>query len=80
VTINRLVDLIAEIAGKRIKKRHNLAGPQGVRGRNSENSRLRKVLRWEPSIRLEQGLALTYPWIASHVARLGAREMAGTRA
>ncbi len=67
VTINGLVDMVANIAGKRIRKRHNLAGPQGVRGRNSENSRLRKVLGWEPSIRLEQGLAITYPWIASRV-------------
>jgi nucleoside-diphosphate-sugar epimerase len=75
VTINGLVDMVAGIAGKRLKKRHNLTGPQGVRGRNSENSRLRKVLGWEPSIRLEQGLALTYPWIASRVVRQSAREM-----
>jgi GDP-D-mannose 3',5'-epimerase len=75
VTINGLVDMIARIAGKRINKRHNMAGPQGVRGRNSENSRLRKVLGWEPSISLEQGLSLTYPWIASHVVRQPAREM-----
>jgi GDP-D-mannose 3', 5'-epimerase len=46
-----------------LTKRHNLKGPQGVRGRNSDNSRLRKVLGWEPSILLRQGLALTYPWI-----------------
>jgi len=76
ITINGLVDLIAGIAGKRIHKRHNLAGPQGVRGRNSENTRLRKVLGWEPLIRLEQGLAITYPWIASKVVvRQSAHEM-----
>ncbi len=75
VTINGLVDMIARIAGKRINKRHNMAGPQGVRGRNSENSRLRKVLGWEPSISLEQGLSLTYPWIASRVVRQPVREM-----
>ena len=76
VTINRLVDLVAGIAGKQIKKRHNLDGPQGVRGRNSENTRLRQVLGWEPSIPLEQGLAITYPWIASRVVRQAASEMA----
>src|SRR6266481_5631452 len=63
VTINQLVDLVADVAGKHITRRHNLEGPQGVRGRNSDNSLLRKVLGWEPSITLRQGLALTYPWI-----------------
>ncbi len=67
VTINELVDMVARVAGKRIKKRHNLTGPQGVRGRNSDNTRLREVLGWEPSINLEKGLANTYPWIASQV-------------
>src|ERR1700722_19734960 len=50
VTINELVDIISEIAGKKLVKRHNLSGPQGVRGRNSDNSLLRRVLGWEPSI------------------------------
>ena len=67
VTINELVDMVASIAGKQIRKRHNLSGPQGVRGRNSDNTRLREVLRWEPSIRLEQGLAVTFEWIAAQV-------------
>ena len=67
ITINGLVDLIARIAGKRIKKRHNLTGPQGVRGRNSDNTRLREVLGWEPSITLVEGLRKTYPWIRSQV-------------
>jgi nucleoside-diphosphate-sugar epimerase len=76
VTINQLVDMVARAAGKRIGKRHNLAGPQGVRGRNSDNTRLRQILGWEPSIRLEQGLARTYPWIASRAVRAAAPEMA----
>ncbi|MGA2648778.1 MAG: NAD-dependent epimerase/dehydratase family protein [Candidatus Sulfotelmatobacter sp.] len=63
VTIDQLVDLVSEVAGKHLTKRHNLKGPQGVRGRNSDNSLLRRVLGWEPSILLRQGLALTYPWI-----------------
>lgn len=67
VTINQLVQMVADIAGKKIKVRHNLSGPQGVRGRNSENSRTRRVLGWEPSIPLVQGLAVTYKWIASEL-------------
>ena len=67
ITINRLVDLIARIAGKKINKCHNLTGPQGVRGRNSDNTRLREVLGWEPSIPLAEGLRKTYPWIESQV-------------
>jgi GDP-D-mannose 3',5'-epimerase len=67
VTINGLVDMVSKIAGKRLTKRHNLAGPQGVRGRNSDNTRLRELLGWEPTIRLEQGLAITYNWIAARV-------------
>lgn len=69
VTINQLVDLIAELAGKRIAKVHNLQGPQGVRGRNSDNSLLRQVLGWEPSITLREGLAQTYPWIAEQLRK-----------
>ena len=71
VTINQLVDLVADVAGKRIAKRHNLQGPQGVRGRNSDNSRLRSVVGWEPSIFLRQGLKRTYPWIEEELRRTG---------
>jgi GDP-D-mannose 3',5'-epimerase len=67
VTIDQLVDLVSEVAGKCLTKRHNLKGPQGVRGRNSDNRLLREVLGWEPSILLRQGLALTYPWIAQEL-------------
>lgn len=63
VTINELVDLISKIANKGLIKRHDLAKPQGVRGRNSDNSRLNKVLGWEPTISLEAGLEVTYKWI-----------------
>jgi GDP-D-mannose 3',5'-epimerase len=74
VTINQLVDLVADAAGKRIGKRHNTLGPQGVRGRNSDNSLLRKVLGWEPKILLREGLAKTYPWIAAELAKNAAEE------
>jgi GDP-D-mannose 3',5'-epimerase len=66
VTINQLADMIAEIAGIRIRKKH-VPGPQGVRGRNSDNTLLREVLKWEPEISLEEGLARTYSWIESQV-------------
>jgi GDP-D-mannose 3', 5'-epimerase len=71
VTINELVDIVATIAGKRIFKAHDLTKPQGVRGRNSDNSRLRQVLRWEPTITLEQGLARTYRWICTELEKAG---------
>jgi GDP-D-mannose 3', 5'-epimerase len=69
VTINGLVDIVAKVAGKRIRKVHNMSGPQGVRGRNSDNSLTRRILGWEPSILLAQGLAITYPWIESELAK-----------
>jgi nucleoside-diphosphate-sugar epimerase len=64
ISINELVDMVAKIAGKKIGKRYDLSKPQGVRGRNSDNTRLREVLDWEPTISLEEGLARTYHWIA----------------
>jgi GDP-D-mannose 3',5'-epimerase len=71
ITINGLVDLVSQIAGKRLVKRHDLSAPQGVRGRNSDNERLAKVLGWEPTISLETGLGITYKWIESQVAQKG---------
>ena len=67
ITVNKLADLIAEIAGVEIVKKH-IEGPQGVRGRNSDNTRLREVLAWEPEVTLEEGLARTYSWIEQQVA------------
>jgi len=64
LSINELVDIVAGIAGKTIKKRYDLTKPQGVRGRNSDNTRLREVLNWEPKVSLEEGLEITYHWIA----------------
>ena len=55
------------VAGKSTHRRH-VDGPQGVRGRNSDNTRLREVLGWEPAIKLEDGLAETYRWIEKQVA------------
>ncbi len=71
VTINKLVDLVCSIADKDLLKRHDLTKPQGVRGRNSDNSRLREVLGWEPSITLEHGLNITYRWIEGELQKAG---------
>jgi GDP-D-mannose 3', 5'-epimerase len=67
ISINDLAHLIARIANWPITLRH-IAGPQGVRGRNSDNTRLRQVLGWEPEVSLEEGLASTYSWIERQVA------------
>lgn len=71
VTIDELVDIVCAIAGKRLRKRHDLSKPQGVRGRNSDNTRLRQVLGWEPSTPLEEGLARTYRWIEEQLRKAG---------
>jgi len=71
VTIDELVDIVAMIAGKRIYKTHDLTKPQGVRGRNSDNTALRAVLRWQPHVTLEQGLARTYYWIHRELQKDG---------
>jgi len=69
VTINELIDIIANIAEKTITRRHDLTKPQGVRGRNSDNTLLNQVLGWEPSITLEEGLISTYEWISEQVKK-----------
>jgi GDP-D-mannose 3', 5'-epimerase len=66
VSINQLADIIAGSAGVSITKKY-IDGPQGVRGRNSDNSKLREVLGWEPAISLEDGLDKTYKWIERQV-------------
>jgi GDP-D-mannose 3',5'-epimerase len=63
LSVDALLDMVAAIAGKTIKKRHDLSKPQGVRGRNSDNSQLRRVLGWVPQVSLESGLEKTYRWI-----------------
>ncbi len=71
ISINELVDLISEIASKRLTKQHDLSKPQGVRGRNSDNNRLRQTLGWEPSVSLEEGLNVTYRWIENELRHAG---------
>jgi nucleoside-diphosphate-sugar epimerase len=68
ISINELADMVAAAAGIDITKLH-VPGPQGVRGRNSDNTRLRDVLGWEPQVSLEEGIARTYQWIERQVAQ-----------
>ena len=67
VSINRLVDIVEHIAGVKLRRRYDLGAPQGVRGRNSDNTLIRSRLGWEPSTALEDGLRPTYDWIAAEV-------------
>jgi nucleoside-diphosphate-sugar epimerase len=63
VTINRLVDVVEEIAGVKLNRRYNLDAPKGVRGRNSDNTLIKARLGWAPSIPLQVGMEKTYRWI-----------------
>lgn len=76
VSIDELVAIVARAAGKRIVKRYDLTKPQGVRGRNSDNAALRRVLGWEPQVTLEDGLARTYRWIREQLVKAGVQEEA----
>lgn len=67
VTINRLVDIVEDIAGIHLKRRYDLSAPKGVAGRNSDNSMILDRLGWEPSIRLRDGLEKTYRWIEEEI-------------
>jgi nucleoside-diphosphate-sugar epimerase len=67
VTLDQLAEIIIQLSGKRNLTLQHVPGPQGVRGRNSDNSRIRKVLGWEPTMSLEDGLAPTYRWIEKRI-------------
>jgi GDP-D-mannose 3', 5'-epimerase len=78
VTINQLADMIMQPAGVKLEKKH-ISGPLGVRGRNSDNTLVRKMLGWEPKVTLEEGLARTYAWVEEQVkAKLAAGLPVGT--
>jgi len=68
VTINQLVEIVEDIAGVRLTRRYNLDAPKGVRGRNSDNTRILERLNWEPSTPLADGMAKTYAWIYHELA------------
>ncbi len=63
VSINQLVDIVSDIAGVTLERHHDLSAPQGVRGRNSDNTMILDRLGWEPTTRLRDGLERTYAWI-----------------
>ena len=69
VTINKLVDIVEEIAGLKLKRKYDLKAPKGVNGRNSDNTMIKKYLKWEPGIRLREGLEKTYRWIYDKIAK-----------
>jgi len=69
VTINELADIIIKISGKKLTKTYNPAAPQGVRGRNADLTLVKKVLKWQPQVTLEEGLAKTYNWIEKQVSK-----------
>jgi nucleoside-diphosphate-sugar epimerase len=68
VSINELIDKVERIAGIRVRRRYELSAPQGVRGRNSDNTLIRERLGWEPSIALDEGLEATYRWVHDQLA------------
>ncbi len=63
VTINQLVDIVEGIAGIKVKRSYQLDAPKGVRGRNSDNTLIQKLLGWEPTTSLKSGLEKTYSWV-----------------
>jgi GDP-D-mannose 3',5'-epimerase len=71
VSINRLVSIVEDIAGVKLRRKYNLDAPKGVRGRNSDNTKIKKELGWAPSIRLRDGMAKTYAWIYDEMTAAG---------
>ena len=69
VSVNQLVDLVEEIACVKLRRVYKLDAPKGVNGRNSDNTRTKHLLGWEPSVRLRDGLAHTYEWISEQMRR-----------
>ena len=74
VTINELVTIVEEIAGLRLRRRYKLDAPQGVRGRNSDNTLIKQRLGWEPEISLEEGLEKTYAWMYEQMVGRSSRK------
>ena len=75
VSINELVGKIERIAGVKLKRSYKLDAPKGVAGRNSDNTFIKKILKWEPGTTLNKGLAETYEWIEEqyHARKAGKR-------
>ena len=69
VTINQLVDIVESIAGVQLVRSYNLSAPRGVNGRNSDNTRIKSLLNWEPSTPLRKGMEATYRWIHDEMVK-----------
>ena len=69
VTINQLVDIVEEIAGIKLQRNYNLSAPKGVNGRNSDNTKIMQLLKWEPNIKLRDGMEKTYRWIYDQMTK-----------
>src|SRR3546814_19089519 len=75
VSINQLVDIVEDIAGIKCERNYKLDAPQGVRGRNSDNTQIKETYGWAPSITLADGLAKTYAWVYDEeIGRAACRE------
>ena len=74
VSINQLVSTVEQIAGVSLKRNYKLDAPKGVRGRNSDNTRIKQELGWAPSTRLADGMAKTYAWIYDQMTAKGEAE------
>jgi nucleoside-diphosphate-sugar epimerase len=69
VTINQLIDIVEDVAGIKVSRNYDLSAPQGVRGRNSDNTQLKAALGWEPAVSLHDGMAQTYAWIYDQLSQ-----------
>ena len=69
VSINEMADILGVIADIKLNKKFNLDAPKGVRGRNSDNTKIKEVLGWAPSVSLENGLKNTYEWIQEQISK-----------
>ncbi len=69
ITVNQLVDAVCSAAGKSLKRNHDLTKPQGVRGRNSDNTILAEIIGWQPETAVREGIRYTYDWIAGEIAQ-----------
>ncbi len=79
VSINELVDIVEEIAAIKLTRAYKLDAPKGVNGRNSDNTKTKKLLGWEPAVRLRDGLALTYDWISQQISERQSAKTARVR-
>ena len=67
VSINQLVSMLEDIAGITLERQHDLSAPQGVRGRNSDNTLIKQIYDWAPEVTLREGMEKTYAWVYEQV-------------